>query len=271
MLSQFIARQLVLGLTTGEHDADGVPPSEVGSGLQSLLALELRRAMAEVDGRRLILAVEEPEVFLHPSAQRQLGRRLSDGSLGATTLVSTHSPLVLEEADWAQVAIMRDHTVSQPSVSAADRRAINTALVTGRGAEVFFSRSVLLVEGPGDREYWEGIRRRLARHDESGSVDHLYVLDVGSNTRFGPWLRLFRSYPAALFRWLLLMDADSTAELREAVLNAGMRLSERQRTLLATITDAIAKEDLETVETSSMALTSLGLRRTTDVASARRP
>ena len=245
VLSRFIVEQLVAQLTTGPHDVAGVPAAEVGSGLQSLLDLELQRFVADASGKKLIIAVEEPEVFLHPSAQRQLGRSLASGALGTMTLVSTHSALVVEEARFDQLAVVRDHVVCQP-VSADDtRRSINSALLAGRGAEMIFARSVLLVEGPGDREYFEALRRRLAPIDPHGSVDHCYVLEVGANTNFAPVIRLLNSFHGAPFLWTALMDGDSAKQLREAVGHASLKLSPRQDSCIREISEAVTANDLQ--------------------------
>ena len=246
-LARFIAEHISLSVTTGDHDASGVPPVDVGSGLQSLINLELSRFTANAEGRFLVQAIEEPEVFLHPSAQRRLGREISRG-LGDMTLASTHSPLIVEEASFAQVTIVRDHSIIQPrpQMDGSRRRAINTALMQGRGAEVLFARSVLLVEGPGDREYWEALRRRLAHYDPSGAVDQCYVVDLVANSRCAPWLQLFQSYPGTLFRWIVLLDADSATQLREAAKQSDARLSKRQQSVLDSLQNARKMETFGT-------------------------
>lgn len=257
VLARIIVEQLAVRLTTGSHDSSGVSPVDVGSGLQSLLDFELRRYVSEVGGRQLFLAIEEPEVFLHPSAQRHLGRVLSSGNLAARTLVSTHSPLIVEEASFDQVAIIRDHVVSQPRLLDADRLAINNSLMSGRGAELQFARSVLLVEGPGDREYWEVLRRKMSRYDSSGAVDHCYVLDVGTNTRFAPWIRLLRSYSSTPFVWLAVLDSDSTKEARDAVDRAGLRFSERQQNELEQIRKALSAGDIDVADKAARRLAAI--------------
>ncbi len=254
VLARFIVDQLAMRVSTGDHDASGVPAVEVGSGLQSLLDIELRRLVAEASDKKLVLAVEEPEVFLHPSAQRRLGRSLASGELASKTLVSTHSHLVVEEANFDQLAIVREHVVSQPEGVDETRSAINSALLAGRGAEVLFARSVLLVEGPGDREYFEALRRRLARLDGRGAVDHCYVLDIGANSRFAPSIRLLRSYQGAPFAWTALMDSDSVSELRQAMTNSSLRLSSTQQDCLTKIEAAVLAKDLSDCEQLCMKL-----------------
>lgn len=234
-LAGIIVDQLAVGISTGAHDSDGVEPGDVGSGLQSLLDIELRRYIAEQRGRSIILAIEEPEVFLHPSAQRRLGRDLGRGKKLSKLIVSTHSPLVVEEAAYRSIALVRDQRVHQPVERDEKRCAVNSFLAIGRGAEMYFARSVLFVEGAGDREFWEGLRRRLAAHDDTGGADHCYVVETGSNQQFAPWVRLIRSFDGSPIRWLALMDCDSSTELERCARDAGVTLSARQRTQLADV------------------------------------
>jgi len=119
---------------------------------------------------------------------------------------------------------------------------------------MYFAQSVLLVEGPGDREYWEAIRRRVAVFDATGSIDHCYVLDTGSNASFSPWIRILRSYPNEPISWISIMDLDSVSELRRCCTDSGLVLSARQIKTLETIDQAWSLEDFEGAESSSRAL-----------------
>ncbi len=257
-LSRFIAEHTILQITTGEHDASGVQPSDVGSGLQSLISLEFHRLLATVEDRLLILAVEEPEVFLHPSSQRFLGRQLASGKLADTTLVSTHSPLIVEECSFEQVALIRNHRISQAFIDDARRKDINSTIMQGRGAEVLFAKSILLVEGSGDREYWEALPRRAARIGDSMVVDNCYVLETGSNSSCGPWLRLLESFSGAHFQWMLLLDADSATHLKQAVKSSRASLSVRQSRGIESVKRAYDATRLADVEKHALDLAEVG-------------
>ena len=179
---------------TGDQDSRDVSPVEVGSGLQSLLDLAVLRGGQFEDGISTILAIEEPEAFLHPSAQRTLARRLLSET-AATMVISTHSPVLVDEASYGQVLLVRDHKIFPPRVTSDERRdQINTALMNGQGSDALFARSVLLVEGEGDRLFFEALRRRLAAHDADRRTDELYVIQAGSKASFAPWIRLVESY-----------------------------------------------------------------------------
>jgi len=87
-----------------------IPAARQGSGLVSmqglLLLLELGRARAE-SGGEFLMALEEPEVHLPPSAQQRLVQRVQ--ALSTQTFVTTHSPLVASMADPTSVLILRKH------------------------------------------------------------------------------------------------------------------------------------------------------------------
>lgn len=92
--------------------ADGIsiPAARQGSGLVSmqglLLLLELGRARA-AGGGEFLMALEEPEVHLPPSAQQRLVQRVQ--ALSTQTFVTTHSPLLASMADPTSVLILKKH------------------------------------------------------------------------------------------------------------------------------------------------------------------
>ena len=85
-----------------------IPAARQGSGLVSmqglLLLLELGRARAAAGGE-FLMALEEPEVHLPPSAQQRLVQRVQ--SLSTQTFVTTHSPLVASMVDPTAVLLIK--------------------------------------------------------------------------------------------------------------------------------------------------------------------
>ncbi len=230
-LVDWLTTRVRFRISTGAHDEKMVAPAEVGSGLQSLLDLAIQQASEPSEGvQQRWLLVEEPEAFLHPSAQRALAVDLV-GDTQEYKLITTHSPAVVDEAEYGQVVLVRDHRVFEPRVTDERRQAINSALQTGSGSEALFARSVLLVEGPGDRVFFEALRRRLARHDELGFANSLAVIAAGGKTRFGPWVTLFRSYVDEAtgelpIRFHLVADAcDAIGDVRAGLRAGGIQLT----------------------------------------------
>ena len=218
----WILDQITLKIVTGDHDDIGVEPPDVGAGLQSVLDIAAASVILGENNKKLVVAVEEPEAFLHPSLQRAIARKLLSGKYGDKTLVSTHSPILVEEAKYENLLLAVNGTIRVPKREDDTKRSeIHTALLNGQGAEMIFASSVLLVEGEGDRAFFEGLRRRLAKGDSSGRVDNLFVIQVGSKTSFGPWIKLLNALNsgsvAGLYNYLIVPDSDATSEAKRAL------------------------------------------------------
>jgi predicted ATP-dependent endonuclease of OLD family len=120
-----------------------------------------------------IVLIEEPESFLHPSAQAEFGRILQDlaNEFKIQVIVTTHSPYLLShKAQLANILVERDL-----KSKAKDKGSVITnteddnwyepfALALGINGEDFGplkstifndSNNVVLVEGPIDKEYFE--------------------------------------------------------------------------------------------------------------------
>ena len=217
-LADWVRDRTVLSLSTGLHDSEHVAPLEVGTGLQSTVDLALRLAHLEDQPQKshVIAAVEEPEAFLHPAAQRDSARMLRKLSSQSETsvIVATHSPYILDEAEYGEVTLVRGHQFYEP-LDDQHRGEINTALMCAQAAEALFAEGVLLVEGPGDAELFRTLLRRLRAGTSRPELSRLSVLPVGGKSSFAPWYRLFSSYGRGTdrpIRFLCLVDGDAATK-----------------------------------------------------------
>ena len=158
-------------------------PSEKASG-------ESREATSDAgsdDLPSLVLAIEEPELYQHPSRQRHMASVLYDLAMGSIpgvakrtqVLYTTHAPLFvgLDRVDQIRLLRKRSHQPTQPPVtmvhatsltqvaeelwSISDRKGVKytaetlrprmQVLLTPWMNEGFFADVVVLVEGEGDR------------------------------------------------------------------------------------------------------------------------
>ena len=108
------------------------------------------------------------------------------------------------------------------------RNDIHTALLSSQGAEMVFATSVLLVEGEGDRAFFEGLRCRLAKRDKSGRIDNLFIIQVGGKTGFGPWIKLLYALNgrgiSGPFSYLVVPDGDATTEVHQALVDSNISI-----------------------------------------------
>ncbi len=230
-LAKWLASNTSLKLVTGLHDEDMVDAKEVGSGLQSSLDLALRNSLID-EGKKIIVAIDEPEAFLHPSAQRSFAREILTKTSPARhkKIITTHSPIIVEEAEYKDIVVAADQKFYSPNTEALPRNDINTLFLCGQGAEMMFASSILFVEGESDRLFFEMLRRRLALKDDTGQLDKAYVVAVGGKTSFAPWMRLLNSYTDQggnkHFHWVAVGDGDASTDMKQALENAGYELKQ---------------------------------------------
>ncbi len=145
-----------------------------GSGIQGASIIHMLRilrvtAPRGANNKQLFLwNIEEPETFLHPSAQRRLARLLRDFSKDTQILATTHSPLFVSRASpHTNVLVQRQEkagryrTVSVKLPKEDPLRPIRDSLGTSLADSLSLHEAVVLVEGPSDVIIFSTAYRRL--------------------------------------------------------------------------------------------------------------
>jgi putative ATP-dependent endonuclease of OLD family len=225
---------------------DGVrtPIGMKGHGLQRSMILTILRHYAEMareqagdhDGlgyRSTLIAIEEPELYLHPQAQRTLYSVVRDiATAGDQVFYCTHSSLMIDVGHFDEIAIMRaahdgdfrSTSVTQLSIAQlqedlelrkgikATETGIREQYMNAFGPAVndgFFAGKVVIVEGPSELYclpiYAGAVGLNLDREniavvhgDGKGQIDRL--------------LRIFNGFRIPTFTWF---DGDrSTQDVR---------------------------------------------------------
>jgi putative ATP-dependent endonuclease of OLD family len=102
----------ILAMDPAQGDKD-IDPAELGEGTRNLLILALLRSYAVTlrqSGEQLlgILAIEEPEIYLHPQAQRNLFRILREiADSGIQVIISTHSSHFVDTEYFDSIGLVR--------------------------------------------------------------------------------------------------------------------------------------------------------------------
>jgi len=153
MFDMLAKAQIHLGASTGAK----VPVGRHGEGTQSLAVLMLFSAFLDTwPNGTPVVALEEPEAHLHPSAVRALWDII--GIIQGQKLISTHSGDLLSEVDVHSVRRLarseggvRAYRVPPSLLNAEETRKFNYHVRRSRG-ELLFARCWLLVEG--ETEAW---------------------------------------------------------------------------------------------------------------------
>lgn len=219
--------QVHLGAANGAK----IPVGRHGEGTQSLAVLTLFSAFLEAwpEGSPIV-ALEEPEAHLHPSAIRALWHLL-DG-LEGQKIVSTHSGDLLAEIDVHDIRRLSregnnigSFLVSPDLLSAEEMRKFNYHIRRARG-ELLFARCWLLVEGESESWVFPSAARAL---DINLDREGVSVVEYGQSD-----VGLFAKIANSLgVQWYCVADNDQRGQTtRQTVRKHLGRADEADRLVL---------------------------------------
>ena len=142
--------------SVGVQMTDSAPTElkDKGTGVRGAVLIAMLQYLAEQSKRSLVLAVEEPEAFLHPGAQEAVGQQLEGLAERAevTLLVTTHSPYVVTRSPRTLITELHKSAAGTTSVAATARGDENRAdllgsLFTDRGFSNVIDRATSVPQG----------------------------------------------------------------------------------------------------------------------------
>jgi len=155
-----------LQITVSEdfHDKN-FDAEEVGSGMQNLILLSIFQSYAELSHGKAIFAIEEPELFLYPQAQRELYDNFQSLSYNTQIFYTTHNPNFLNPQRAFEIEIITKDKEHGTTVRKKNRTFVNEeyfkikkfkiyAHFNTYRNEIFFAKYVILVEGDSDKILW---------------------------------------------------------------------------------------------------------------------
>lgn len=137
---------------------DGIetPLENKGSGLQSLIMIELFKFYCKIFNQSSLLILEEPELFLHPHAKRMLSDILNDfiADNRNQIIITTHSEEFIHNIDIENINVIRktnegtkkSRICKENYGNGKELQKLKIEL-QHKNAEMFFAEKVILVEG----------------------------------------------------------------------------------------------------------------------------
>jgi putative ATP-dependent endonuclease of the OLD family len=234
---------LPINITLGDKRVD-VSLDEWGSGTKNrtyiLLALFKAKKLSESldDDTKIspILIIEEPESFLHPSAQAEFGRIIQDLSeeFKVQVIVATHSPYFLSQ-QRPESNILLSRKLSSGQLRATEKIPIESsnwmepfALNLGLSnpefeswKPVFFSKTnkILLVEGEIDKEYFDLLRDEVHGSNKLSFDGEIYQYGGTGTIQNGVLLRFIKG---RYHRFFVTFDLDCENQLSKLLQSLGM-------------------------------------------------
>ena len=209
-------------IATGVSD-HSAPYYRQGTGTINMLVLAMLSQIAE--DRQVIFAMEEPETALPPYAQKRIVHELR--KLSTQSIVTSHSPYVLEEFDPAETIVLArssDGQITHSPVIISDsvkRRKRYRQDFRTRFCEALLSRRVLITEGATEASAFPAVARRLAELDSSRYISlealGICTIDAGSETRIASLGRMYRSLGKHVYAACDKQSAEETASIKAQV------------------------------------------------------
>jgi predicted ATP-dependent endonuclease of OLD family len=240
----FATRRMPLGINLRDHNVK-VPINDWGSGTQNrtyilmslLQAYRIKGDSSPDEKITPIVVIEEPESFLHPSAQSEFGRILRHlaGELGLQIIVTTHSPYMLNQeepdANVLLTRVIRRHKAFETTQveTVGDSWMAPFAEHLGISTDEFASvrpifaseqSKVLLVEGGIDKEYFQWLQKHTAPCERLAS--EIEVVPYGGKDTLKNTL-LLQFVLRKFDRVFVTYDLDAHGDVGAALKRAGLK------------------------------------------------
>jgi predicted ATP-dependent endonuclease of OLD family len=154
-----------------EEDGDFYPPEIRSQGRRWHLAFYIRVAARSREGVPNVILIDEPGLYLHATAQRDILKHLENASSACQIFLSTHSPYLIETDKLDRIRLIQRTpergTFIENKVHAVSDKETLTPILTAIGLELnqgIFSADKLnnvIVEGPSDYFYLIALRELI--------------------------------------------------------------------------------------------------------------
>jgi putative ATP-dependent endonuclease of the OLD family len=189
-----------------------------GLGMQRSLVISILRTWCEyVRNRRrdYLFAIEEPEIYLHPHANRVLLSLLEEIAGHDQVLFTTHSSEFVNRTPLTNIiTVYRDHAGTHAVQPKLTRLAPDTLVKVQRylqedRSDMLFARAVILVEGQAEYYALPAFARTLGLDLDRAGVSVVFVNGIGNFPTYHEILAAF------YIPHVILMDGDGQQAARQ--------------------------------------------------------
>jgi putative ATP-dependent endonuclease of OLD family len=208
--------------------------SELGMGVQASISIAILRAYSELKLKnKTPIFIDEPELFLHPLAQRNFYGVINElAESGTQVFMTTHSPTFLNIGRFNEIFLVRKTKEGGTCVSCAKpeafvkdfeqrypskktcvedillhyRHAFENTCDSQKANEAFFAKKVLLVEGESESIILPYFFRLL---EYDYNADGLVIVNCGGKSELDRFCRLYTELGIPVY---IVFDGDKYHE-----------------------------------------------------------
>jgi len=151
-----------------DGDSRPIPMSHKGAGYRRLFMVARFRFLAVKNkGKNIVYLIEEPETFLHPSAQDDLLNAFRDLSYDNQIIITTHSPVFAGATECNSVVLCRKESQSIYEYAVADKKKeFIGKIVDELGIKPSYNlrdhhEKILFVESSNDSKFYDMVCNQL--------------------------------------------------------------------------------------------------------------
>lgn len=242
------------------HDGIKTDINRKGHGLQRALTFSLIKTLSEqvleeasLEGQHRQVSkssyfiFEEPELYLHPQAQKSLLYSLENLSLNSQVILCTHSSSLISLEKYKSIAIVRkDNDTKETNITQYQEEILeedekkNFQLVSWINqdrAELFFDKKVISLEGATEKTVIPYIAKKL------GVFKYEYTLiDCGSKNNIPSYVKLLEKFKIP---YIAVYDKDHQTRKQQDAIDVADRDSQKIEDLIDTGESIIFENDIE--------------------------
>lgn len=174
-----------------------------GEGVKNLVAISILKEQYLTSGS--IIAIEEPESHLHPSAIHRLSKTIKDLSKNSQVIITTHNPLFIERVNIKSNIIV-DGGIARPAEGIEEIREVLGVVPSDN---LINAALILLVEGNNDERIISSIiTKREDRIKECMDEGTFKIVSIGGVSNLSYNLNLLENM---CYTCCVLLDDDEEA------------------------------------------------------------
>ncbi|WP_137285460.1 AAA family ATPase [Halorussus salinisoli] len=198
--------------------------SQRSEGFQHFLSFMIEYVQNRGGSGNIIL-IDDPDLHLHPKAQKKFRKALFNMANGRNIIYSTHSPYMIEKTNLNSVRVVENKRGDEEGeevegttitkIGGADSPAddslssVRTALGARFSDSLFVGKKTILVEGYDDRLYLRGMSDLLGQHDRVTIDGEATIVDCGGASKVDYLSRIVDSEE---YNYSVILDGDDAGQ-----------------------------------------------------------